>query len=335
MSTKRIAVILTLVVFSLTLANAGKPVPPPPPPPPSNPALVYADAGAIKIANPDGSSPWVLLGPANVHDRKGPYSRHQNPSWSPDGQWVVFWSHMPIRPANHPELNATGEGIYKISVDGQFLCKVTSVGTGSYPPHPVWSPAIPPGWSRQKIAYQVHLLDPGAQTCPPNNCHFNIFLVDTDCSAAPAVNITNRSDVTAWEPAWSPDATKLAVAVQWRSLGVGQNIALFSVDGPTSTFEVDLGKPPTTSLYDPDWSRDGGTIAAYGAGGVWTYTLPYGPWILVSPGDQADSWPTWSPDSSQIIFERDRRQIWTMDALGVETPVLLVPSGSDPDRRRF
>ena len=336
--------LLSLGLASLLLpppALAGKPQPPPPTPP-ADPAITWwRDDDSIMIANDDGSDPYVLLGPINV--KNGPASYHRFPAWSVDGQWIVFGSDMPVKPTDHPELNATGTGLYMIRADGSFLCKITSTPDNLIDAE--WSPAIPPGAASYKIAYAVQL---GPSPCPSGClqlpcCQNDVFLVDAECDAAPPVNVTRTEGETEIHPTWSPDASRFAVAYQNILETPGSDVdslAIYALNpaGDFAALEAKLGYPPgNTLVMSPEWSR-GGTRIAVRAGGIWTYELDTGGWfeIVVPVAGETSYWPTWSPDDSRILFEHNLRDLWIADSVpGASPSYFLGVSGRRAPAYRF
>jgi Tol biopolymer transport system component len=342
---------LGLVLVAAPVALAGKPVPPPPTPP-SDPAITFWRGDyTIMIANADGSSPYALLGPVNV--RNGPSSYHRFPTWSPDGQWIVFGSDMPIKPPDHPELNATGTGLYMIRVDGSFLCKIVSTPDNEV--HPAWSPVVPPGASTYKIAYDVLL---GPRPCPTvcselPCCATDVFLVDAVCDAGPAVNVTQTEAIEENRPSWSPDARQIAVSRQDDLAFPGGDVdtlAIYDLIGDTATLAVDIGHPPGAERCAyPSWSWGGDEIALTGTSSlgpyrIATYRLSTGAWteIVQYPYATTAIYPVWTPDDARLIFEKDKAEIWIVDAVVGATPELLLkgdgrkpPGYRFPDRRSF
>ena len=98
------------------------------PPPPADPAIVYSAAGGnkggLKVMNADGSNKTKV------------YSNYvYYPSWSPDGEKIVF--------TNPTSSNA----LYAINLDGSGLFEVVGYNSGSgidIVRYPEWSPAPVP-----------------------------------------------------------------------------------------------------------------------------------------------------------------------------------------------
>jgi hypothetical protein len=100
------------------------------------------------------------------------------------------------------------------------------------------------------------------------------------------------------------------------------------------------GKGSDTRSYDPAWSPKGDWIAfvSNNSGNDEIYRItPDGSLIeqLTFNSWEWDKHPTWSPDSSQIVFfsnrETSRRQIWIMNADGSNQKQLVVSDGEDWD----
>jgi Tol biopolymer transport system component len=238
--------------------------------------------------------------------------------------------------------------IYTADPDGTNITRLTRDDTlGMDDLYPAWSP------DGKKIAF-VSYRD--ADGC----CE--IFTMNADGSGL--AQVTHTQGVINWRPAWSPDGTQLAVI-----RGDG-SLFKMNVDG---TSEVEL-LHDAAGVSFPDWSPDGSkilfgqsslyTIHPDGTGltflnSTGSQGLDWSPdgsrivhdlrsqgdlYILSSDGstrqplvstpDIEEFWPAWSPDGTQIVFERS--SIAGPVGIGVRSAVggpetVIVEGGSQPD----
>jgi len=139
-------------------------------------------------------------------------------------------------------------------------------------------------------------------------------------------------------PAWSPDGSKLAFAIDGSDFAPG-NVAV-----------VDVGSGEERQLTHNDqftagasWSADGGWIA-YSKGGLSVSPgkeVDYDIYAVRSDGtgetrltsDPADDvWPAWSPDGTRIVYERESNapgDLWIMNADGSNAKQLTDTEASE------
>ncbi|MBL7166523.1 MAG: PD40 domain-containing protein [Dehalococcoidales bacterium] len=120
----------------------------------------------------------------------------------------------------------------------------------------------------------------------------------------------------AYEPAWSPDGSKIAFQ-SWEH--DPSEIYVMDVDGGN------LVRLTDNSAYDdyPAWSPDGSSIAFVSDRAGGTFQV----YVMNADGtdqrrltfhNEMDLFPAWSPDGTEIVFQSDRelRAIWIMNADG-------------------
>ncbi len=188
-------------------------------------------------------------------------------------------------------------------------------------------PAVSPDGTH--IAFSSNRPAPDGSTDP------EIYIMRLDGTGVVQVTDTRPGSGSGaeYEPAWSPDGTKLVFR-----RGDGAKADLYVKDLATGT-ETALVIPPTTHgrrAYDaqPSWSPDGRRIVfrkGFGpATGVWVYDLVTG--LAVELADEAEiseSQPNWSPDGARVAYVRGDDSagaaIWVVNADGTSPRPLTDP----------
>ena len=153
------------------------------------------------------------------------------PSWSPDGQKLVF-----ISPCKGMDEIYYGAGLYIINADGSNLTPIGTVPGGDF--DPAWSP------DGNSIAFTS--LRTG---------QMEIFIVSVDDLSSITQITKGVNSVESRQPAWSPDGTQIVYVV--KRFGVYQ-IWLMNADGTNQKQIVRSGV--AFSDYLPTWSPDGSLI---------------------------------------------------------------------------
>ncbi len=159
--------------------------------------------------------------------------------------------------------------------------------------------------------------------------HLDIWTMNADGSAP--VNLTplpetSNAGESGVEPAWSPDASRIAYA----SSG---DVWVMNADG---SGKVNLTHDPAIPAagWQPAWSPDGSKIA---------YIRGFDIWVMNADGTAktqltattgalgTEKAPDWSPDGTRIVYEKSG-QIWRMNADGSGQRALAAGTGKGGTR---
>jgi Tol biopolymer transport system component len=281
---------LATAVLPLILAacaDAASPVDPPGGPgfgkaggaPPPNPAVAYYLEGArdrLMVMNADGTNAFAL---GTFDDIMG------GPSWSPDRTHIAFGG-----------IVGGVRGLYVVDVTVGAASVTASaprlVTPGSTGLSASWSPRD------SRIAY-TQCTTPGGQW----DC--SILTVPAEGGTPTVVYHTGPTTRLAWV-IWSPDATRLAVVTDDRSV-VGvytYGIDLVDVQAGTATTLIPFG--PVQPRF-PDWSNDG-TRIAYSAQPFTSAESQEKLTVVDAATGATTTFPvqalgaSWAPDDSALLF---------------------------------
>lgn len=191
-------------------------------------SIVGGGSGQIAFASTRTGSPQIFIADLqgqNAFQVTNMPNGACQPSWSPDGQKMVF-----ISPCVGNEDIYFGASIYTINADGTGLTAFDASPGGNF--DPVWSP------DGKTIAF-----------ASMRTGQMEIFTVNIDDPASLTQITSGEARVESRMPVWSPDGTKLVYVV--KRLGVYQ-IWIMNADGSEKVQIVRSGVAYTD--YLPAWS---------------------------------------------------------------------------------
>jgi len=137
---------------------------------------------------------------------------------------------------------------------------------------------------------------------------FNLWGANASGSSPRPMTKLTTCAVSASDPAWSPDGTRIAfdsnraLNGQDGSNGSAPHMWLMNADGSGTK----LLTTPTTSAAGPAWSPDGSTIA-FSDGNIWTVKSDgSAPTQLTKLSNASVGVAIWSPDGHKLAFISDR-----------------------------
>lgn len=286
-------------------------------PPPfglARPGLIAFDAGGdIFVANADGTGRHAITsGPAD----------DVQPTWSPDGTMIAFWSLVP----------------------GQMLATLTVIDADGADPRAVATKdvSVDVGGVRTLDTYTIAWSpdDHSLAFTGGTSLGLKIVVAAADGTRSSVLGDPHFENQT---PAWSPDGTKIA----FRGGRSDDDRGVYVMDADGSHIHrltaPDVGNWGNTySYFNPVWSPDGAHITYMkvaepsDAGSVgWS---PLRIWVVDADGSNArmvssdevdnDS-PVWSPDGDRIAYRQNdgtRARTVVVRANGTD-PIILPDSG--------
>ena len=216
------------------------------------------------------------------------------PSWSPDGNRILFTSSMVSPPDGIP--TETDRGIYVMDADGRGRTQVLALPSDVPANSPSWSP------DGKRIVFASR----------------SIVTMDLDGSNRRAVFLsTSLFDISDW-PSYSPDGSKIAFAASFATIE-GWQIFVVDTDGSDLT----CLSPKEVRDYAPAWSPDGARIAFFSERDsnleIYVMNADGSDTTRLTNNKTDDGYPVWSPNSTKIAFISNRdgqRDIYIMNADG-------------------
>ena len=174
-------------------------------------------------------NPEIYITDADGTDVRGTGVSGNDPTWSPDGTKLAFWSFGGTFGSN---------GIFVMNTDGTG---VTRIHQGVNPRGPDWSP------DGSKIAF--------GDSSVGGSMNFEIMVVPAQGGTAVSLTPLSGPDQRNFWPSWSPDSARVAFAY---SSPAGQQKDIYSILS-NGTDRQQLTATPETE-EEPFWSPDGTRI---------------------------------------------------------------------------
>lgn len=198
------------------------------------------------------------------------------PSWSPDGNKIIFTS------GKYPE----GREIYVMNTDGSNIVRLTDNSFADE--YPMWSP------DGKKILFSSNR--EGA---------FKLYLMNADGSNPNSLGfITSDDPYDPCRASWSPDGKKIVFPITNKEKK--REIYIAHADGTNSIRLTDL------NARDPRWSPDGKVIVFSSAKNLYLINVDgknLKKLTEIAPeGKRSADYPSWSPNGKTLFFIEQEQQ---------------------------
>jgi Tol biopolymer transport system component len=220
--------------------------------------IAYADTGlfvgGIWTMNADGSHRQRLTDGGGSHELS---AYHDNPAWSPDGQWIVFTNGDVETPAN--------QGLWMVRADGSAPAKIPS--TQLFDRGPIFAPELAPGC----VALPAVQRTPGCYSIlfernePGSNLLSRIYSISGAGNGPVATTPAGGFEMVRL----SPDGDTFALTRFLGLTGPLGGVHRIFTRARTAGTENQITQGGDDNFYNPVWSPNGDAVAyAFSVNGV-------------------------------------------------------------------